>query len=119
MKIDLVFDKLARNHSNFGVGQACTFGYLYLLTSRERAKSAPYLRLKNSKKLQSVKYSLLQYPHGGKLKKNRSFYSNFFSFFLSPESRTVPKNLKGGPLVVFEHPFFCKMKKNEGALRTH
>ena len=26
----------------------------------------------------------------------------------------VPKNVKGGPLEVFEHPFFCKIEKNEG-----
>ena len=26
----------------------------------------------------------------------------------------MPKNVKGGPFGVFEHPFFCKMEKNEG-----
>ena len=26
----------------------------------------------------------------------------------------MPKNVKGGPLGVFEHPFFCKVEKNEG-----
>ena len=26
----------------------------------------------------------------------------------------VPKNVKGGPLGVFEHPFFCKIENNEG-----
>ena len=26
----------------------------------------------------------------------------------------MPKNVKEGPLGVFEHPFFCKMEKNEG-----
>ena len=35
-------------------------------------------------------------------------------FFWSPVSRIVPKNVEGGPLGVFEHPFFCKIEKNEG-----
>ena len=35
---------------------------IVIQTSRERHKSAPYLRLKIAKGLQSVKYSLLQYP---------------------------------------------------------
>ena len=26
----------------------------------------------------------------------------------------MPKNVKGGPLGVFEHPFFCKIERNEG-----
>ena len=37
-----------------------------------------------------------------------------FKFFWSPVSRIVPKNVKEGPLEVFEHPFFCKIEKNEG-----
>ena len=49
-------------------------------TSRERPKSAPYLRLKNSKAPQSVKYSLLQYPHEEKMKIEFFwiFFRNFF-----------------------------------------
>ena len=38
----------------------------------------------------------------------------FFEFFWSPVSRIVPKNVKRGPLEVFEHPFFSKKEKNEG-----
>ena len=34
--------------------------------------------------------------------------------FWSPVSRIVPKNVKGGPLGVFEHPLFCKIETNEG-----
>ena len=26
----------------------------------------------------------------------------------------MPKNVKEGPLGVYEHPFFCKLEKNEG-----
>ena len=33
-----------------------------------------------------------------------NFLKIFFNFFWSPVSRTVPKNVKGGPLGVFEHP---------------
>ena len=40
---------------------------------------------------------------------------NFFKEFLwSPVSRILPKNVKEGPLGVFEHQFFCKIEKNEG-----
>ena len=35
----------------------------YMRRSWEHPKSTPYLRFKNSKGLQSFKYSLLQYPH--------------------------------------------------------
>ena len=42
------------------------------------------------------------------MKKNPIF-NFFFVFFWSPVSRIVPKNVKGGPLEVFEHPFFCKI----------
>ena len=62
-----------------------------LKTNRERPKSAPYLRLKKAKGLQSVKYSF-----------------------------TVPEKLKGGPnwraggpFRTF-HPFVAKHQKNEG-----
>ena len=46
-------------------------------TGRERPKSAPYLRLKNSKR--TSKYSLLQYPH--KERNLKIFISFFFHFF--------------------------------------
>ena len=45
---------------------------------------------------------------------SNSFLEFFFEFFLSPESRIVPKNVKEGPLGVFEHPFFCKIEKMKG-----
>ena len=89
--------------------------YLHISkTSRERPKSAPYLRLKIAKGLQSVKYSLLQYPREEKIEKKSDFLKTFFRFIWSPVSRIVPKNVKGGPLGVFEHPFFCKIETNEG-----
>ena len=49
-----------------------------------------------------------------KLEKIRFFSKFFRSFFWSPVSLTVPKNVKGGPLGVFEHPFFYKIEKIEG-----
>ena len=45
-----------------------------------------------AKGLQSVKNSLLQYPHEEKVFKNPKFFSKFF---WSPGSRIVPKNVKG------------------------
>ena len=38
------------------------------------------------------------------------FFRIFFNFFWSPVNRRVPKIVKGGPLGVFEHPFFCKIE---------
>ena len=84
-----------------------------MTTRRERPKSAPYLDLKNSQrtsKCQVLFFSTV--PALGKNeKKIRKFFSNFF---LSPVSRIVPKNVKESPLGVFEHPFVCKIEKNEG-----
>ena len=53
--------------------------------------------------LQSVKYSPLQYPHKEETEKNSKF-------FCTPVSRIGPKNVKRGPLGVFEHPFFYKLE---------
>ena len=40
---------------------------------------------------------------------------NFEIFLVSGESHSAEK-CKRGPLRVFEHPFFCKIEKNEGGL---
>ena len=63
--------------------------------SRQRPESAPYLGLKNSKGLQSVKYSLLQYPHEEKNEKKLNFVFFFQKCFWSPVSRIVFKYVKG------------------------
>ena len=48
-----------------------------------------------------------------KLKENfPKIFETFVEFFWSPVSRIVPKNVKGGPLVVFDYPFFCKIETN-------
>ena len=49
-----------------------------------------------------------------KLKKKPKIFEIFVDFSWYPESRIVPKNVKEGPLGVFEHPFFCKIEKIEG-----
>ena len=46
--------------------------------------------------------TLLQYPREEKIEK----ILIIFEFFWSPVSRIEPKNVKRGPLVVFQHPFF-------------
>ena len=46
-----------------------------------------------------------------KLKKISIFFRNLF---WSPVSRKGAEKCKRGPLGVFEHPFFCKIEKNEG-----
>ena len=85
-------------------------------TSWERPKSAPYLRLKNSKRTSKCQIFSSTVPAWGKnWTKIPSFLKIFFRFFFwSSASRIVPKNVKGGPLGVFEHPFFCKIEKNDG-----
>ena len=76
-------------------------------TSRDRPKSAPYPRLKNSKKTSKCQVFSSTVPAWGKILKN----PNFFELFWSPVSRIVPKNCKRGPLGGFEHPFLCKIEK--------
>ena len=68
---------------------------MHCFTTLSYNKSAPYLRLKIAKGLQSVKYSLLQYPHYKKIEKNPIFSKFFSEFFWSPISRIVPKNVEG------------------------
>ena len=43
--------------------------------------------------------------------KKIQLFLNFLNFFRSPVSRIVPKQVKCGPLEVFQHPFFCKIDK--------
>ena len=69
-------------------------------TSRERSKSAPYPRLKNSKRTS-------KFPSFGELG------LLFLVIFFLKKSLTMPKkNRKGGPFGIFQHPFFCKTPKN-------
>ena len=53
-------------------------------------------------------------------KMKSSFFVRIRIFLKSLVSRIVPKNVKGGPLGVFQHPFFCKIeKKLKGTLWRH
>ena len=63
----------------------CVWGW----TSRERHKSAPYLRL-----IQSVKYSLLQYPKNPKIGPNWLALSDFLTTIMLQNV----KNIEGDPL---------------------
>ena len=62
-------------------------------TSRGRPKSAPYIRLKNSKK--TLKYQVFSYP----VPEWRRKFSEIF--LKTPVSRIVPKNVEGGPFGLF------------------
>ena len=64
------------------------------VTSRDRPKSAPYLRLKSSKTTSNIKV----------------FSSTAPEIFL--KSLTMPKKLKGGPFGISQHPFCRKTPKN-------
>ena len=67
-------EKNIENKKNFKIHKTCTFSNVtcVTLTSRERPKSAPYLRLKNSKwtSIKVSKYSLLQYRKNPKVGPN-------------------------------------------------
>ena len=83
--------------------QGYPLGYLlklYYLTSRERPKSAPYLRLKNSKK--TSKCQVLSSTVPKKISKN---VLNFLKFLVS---RIVPKNVKGALWLFFNIHSFAK-----------
>ena len=78
-------------------------------TSRERPKSAPYLRLKNNKR--TSKYSLLQYPFEEKLKKN----TIFFEIFLVSRKSHSAETCKMGPFGSFLTSILLQNRqKNEG-----
>ena len=83
------------------------------VTSRERPKSAPYLRLKKTRKRKPLFLQLETTKALKKLKIEKKI--RFFSIFLKfPVSRIVPKNVKGDALRFFEHPFCCKISKIDG-----
>ena len=67
-------------------------------TSRERPKSAPYLRLKKTRKRKPLSLQPETTKALKKLKIEKK-KSDFFRFFLKfPVCRIVPKNVKGGTL---------------------
>ena len=102
-------------------------GTSHEITSRERPKSAPYLRLKNSKRTSKCQ-SILFYGTGKTQKLNRigAPVEIFHPFSrkskrnggallvkknFSKKSLTMPKKLKGGTLWIFQHPFCRKTPK--------
>ena len=70
-------------------------------TRRKRLKSELYLRLK----------------------KRKTFLGNrleIFEFFFFENCRSVPKNVKGGPFLIYKHTFCCKITKTQrGNLGGH
>ena len=75
-------------------------------TSRERYKSAPYLRLKIAKGLQSVKYSFLQYPKNPEVGPNwRAKKGDSIVFFNTSVANI--KRIEGDPLKTFRKKSQC------------
>ena len=84
-------------------------------TSRERPKSAPYLRLKKTRKRKPLFLQLETTKALKNLeteKKFRFFFRNFFEVSGKPHS--AEKCKKGDALGFFEHPFCCKISKIDG-----
>ena len=83
-----------------------------LLTSRDRPKSAPYPRLKNSKRTSKFQ-SILFYSTNFFLKKvsqrRKKWRSGPFGIFLYPVCRKTQKNWRGDP---FGEIFFQKKSRN-------
>ena len=75
-------------------------------TSRERPKSAPYLRLKKNQMTSMCQVFSSTVPAWEKLEKKvaNSFGTFFSKFFWSPVSRIVPENVKGR--IFFSENFF-------------
>ena len=67
-------------------------------TSRERPKSVPYLRLKNSKRTSKCRSIGELGPFYEKTNFEKKSYN--------------AKKLKGGPFGIFQHPFCRKISKN-------
>ena len=83
-------------------------------TSRDRPKSSPYPRLKNSKKTSKCKYSLLQYS---KIEKFRNCQHFCRSWKGDPSEKKFSKKIsqcretEKGTLWDFKHPICCKISK--------
>ena len=85
------------------------------ITSRERPKSAPYLRLKKTRKRKPLFLQLETTKALKKLrieKKIRIFFRIFFE--VSGKSHSAEKCKRGDALGFFEHPFCCKISKIDG-----
>ena len=82
-------------------------------TSRERPKSAPYLRLKKTRKPPFLQLETTKALKKLKIeKKNSDFFFDFFE--VSGKSHSAEKCKKGDALGFFEHPFCCKISKIDG-----
>ena len=80
-------------------------------TSRERPKSAPYLRLKKTRKRKPLFLQLETTKALKKLKiEKKNFRINSKFFEVSGKSHSAEKRKRG----FFEHPFCCKISKIDG-----
>ena len=88
---------------------------LRIETSRERPKSAPYLRLKKTRKRKPLFLQLETTKALKKLKIEKKFRIFFRIFFeVSGKSHSTEKCKRGDALGFFEHPFCCKISKIDG-----
>ena len=85
------------------------------ITSRERPKSAPCLRLKKTRKRKPL-FLQLETTKALKKLKIKKKIPNFFRIFfeLSGKSHSAEKCKRGDALGFFEHPFCCKISKIDG-----
>ena len=88
------------------------FFSIHVLTSRERPKTAPYLRLKKTRKRKPLSLQLETTKALKKLKIEKNISIFFRSFFeVSGKSHSAEKCKTGDALGFFEHPFCCKISK--------
>ena len=81
-------------------------------TSRERPKSAPYLKLNKFRKPLFLQLETTTALKTLKIDE-KNFPDSFRNFFeVSSKSHSVEKCKRGDPLGFFEHPFCCKTSKN-------
>ena len=96
------------------------------VTSRERHKSAPYLRLKNSKRTWKCKKTQSQNNKKSieLTRAERGILMHFLTSIVAKhqklegwkkfrkKSHNAEKKLKKGPFGIFQHPFCCKTSEN-------
>ena len=89
----------------------------FITTSRERPKSAPYLRLNKTRKPLFLQLETTKALKKLKIEEKISelFFRNFFE--VSGESHSAEKCKRRDALGFFEHPICCKISKIDGTIK--
>ena len=104
-----------RATSKFLFQRVLQFFDVFVETSRERPKSAPYLRLKNNKRTSKCQVFSSTVPVWGKIEKKIRFFFEFFKNFLVSRKSHSAELCKMGPFGSFLTSILLQNRqKNEG-----